>query len=1137
MATQSAEQRVFEACLALDIEERAHFIQQACTGHPELAERVHRLLEAHERAEKSALATSLQPRINSPKRIGPYRLLRVIGEGGMGVVYEAAQLYPVRRNVALKLIRWGMDSRQIVARFEAERQALAVMDHPNIARVLDAGATQEGSPFFVMELVQGEPLTTFCDGRKLSIRQRLELFGCLSRAVQHAHQKGVIHRDLKPSNVLVACQDETPTLKVIDFGIAKAVGSRLGNETLVTQVGTAMGTPAYMSPEQAETVTLDIDTRTDIYSLGVILYELLVGVLPVVPDDVGMPAFLAQLGNREIDPVLPSVRLQSLGERGREIAECRRTELSELLQELRADLDWVVTKAIDKERARRYESADALAAEIRRYLDNEPLLARPPSLSYRCRKLVRRHRPVIAAAAVALVALLVGIVGVVAGLLQAEQSKQEAVRQAVKATEAERDATSRLRHALVAQARALRGSQTPGRRRESLMLLSQAAALRPGPDLRNEGIASITLTDLERVASWPNPNRRGIAIDFDERFEQHAWGFAGGRIEIHREGEDDPGPVLAGFGGDPWPLTFSPDGRLLAVKYQDNGSEDGGCVKIWNAQDGHLEARIPLVPAGSALVFSPDGKDLAMVAADQQLVFFDLRERRVRRRVPLPYASSDLTYRRDGRFVSVSTTVGTIEVRDAEDGRLIRRLEHPGRVYLTDFSGDGKLIAGAYSDGTAVIWSLDEGRPLSTLRGHQAEVVRVRFHPVFPLVFTYSWDETTRLWEISTGKQLLVAPRQALEFSSDGRFLSFIDGDGAGVWQLQYGQLLHTYYGHEGKGPRSLDLSQDGRRIVSGGLDGLLLWDAQREQPIARVPTLDVRDTFFAVDRSEVISCGAEGLIRWKLEERGGALEVAGRQVLVKDPCEHAEMESAAGSIISLHPELDVYVHFAPGRSAPIRLTGFPGMAHPSLTQRDHLVAVGNWRGDRTVVWDGRSGKVVRELLSDEPSVGVLFSADGRWLVTGSTEEYLLWSTETWSRFMRIHRPPRFSHLPGLMAFSDQSDLLAVVIDNRTIAVYDPVRRQLLLELQLPDPQGFSSIRFSGDGSHLGASTTAHQLHVWNIKRILEELHPLGLDYDLAARWPGESSDERSEGRFTSVSQKGIRRHDDRTGGRILEGY
>ena len=342
-----------------------------------------------------------------PIQIGPYRILRVLGEGGMGVVYAAEQTQPVKRRVALKLLRGSLAFDEFIIRFEAERQALAVMDHPNIAKILDAGTAETGCPFFVMEHVDGMPITEYCDTKRLTTKERLALFIGICRAIQHAHQKGVIHRDLKPSNVLVSEQEGSPSPKVIDFGIAKAVGMRLTDKTLATATGIALGTPAYMSPEQAEGTGLDVDTRADIYALGVMLYELLVGRVPVDPDDAGLLPFIAQLVARTTNPPTPSDRLTKLNGDATEIAVARRTEPGALRRELKGDLDWIVMKAIEPERERRYETANGLAMDIARYLNQEPVLARPPSTRYRLEKFVQRNRLAVSAAA-AIVMLLIG---------------------------------------------------------------------------------------------------------------------------------------------------------------------------------------------------------------------------------------------------------------------------------------------------------------------------------------------------------------------------------------------------------------------------------------------------------------------------------------------------------------------------------------------------------------------------------------------------------------------------------------------------------------------------------------------------------------------------------------------------------
>ena len=406
------------------IEERAPgelgaYLDRACGGNAELRRRVMVLLVAHRAADSlidSPDATEmLGGELVEPDQpasvIGPYKLLQPIGEGGMGTVYMAEQLRPVRRTVAVKLIKAGINSRQVLARFGAERQALALMDHPNIAKVFDAGTTDDGRPYFVMELVKGIPITRFCDERRLTLRQRLELAIPVCQAVQHAHQKGVIHRDLKPSNVLIALYDGKAVPKVIDFGVAKATGPRLTDQTLYTEFGAVVGTLEYMSPEQAELNQLDIDTRSDIYSLGVLLYELLTGSTPLEHKRIKESAFLDVLRRiREEESPRPSVRLSATEELA-SIAACRDAEPVKLSRLMRGELDWIVMKALEKDRNRRYETANGLAADLRRYLDDEPVQACPPSGWYRVGKFARRHKLGFSMALMFVVAMLLGVSG------------------------------------------------------------------------------------------------------------------------------------------------------------------------------------------------------------------------------------------------------------------------------------------------------------------------------------------------------------------------------------------------------------------------------------------------------------------------------------------------------------------------------------------------------------------------------------------------------------------------------------------------------------------------------------------------------------------------------------------------------
>jgi serine/threonine protein kinase/tetratricopeptide (TPR) repeat protein len=376
-------------------------LEELCSGDSELRAFVERLLRHHETGGGGVLdrppsvgdTETTEPAPISGETLGPYVLRERIGSGGMGEVWRAEQTTPVRRTVALKLIKAGMDSGQVIARFEAERQALALMDHPAIAKVFDAGTTHQGRPYFAMEYVPGVPITEYCDSRKLGTRERLELFQRVCEGVQHAHQKAVIHRDLKPSNILVADVDGKPQPRIIDFGVAKATTQKLTEKTMYTAMGQLIGTPEYMSPEQANLTVEDIDTRSDVYSLGVILYELLAGALPFEPTELrkaGFEGILRLL--REKDPPRPSTKVSSLGERTTEVAANRRTEPRRLVSQLRGDLDWIVMRSLEKDRNRRYASPQELAQDIGRHLQHEPVLAGPPSPIYRARKFLRRHR-------------------------------------------------------------------------------------------------------------------------------------------------------------------------------------------------------------------------------------------------------------------------------------------------------------------------------------------------------------------------------------------------------------------------------------------------------------------------------------------------------------------------------------------------------------------------------------------------------------------------------------------------------------------------------------------------------------------------------------------------------------------------
>jgi WD40 repeat protein len=693
--------------------------------------------------------------------IGPYKLLEQIGEGGFGVVFLAEQQQPVRRKVALQVLKPGMDTRQMVARFEAERQALALMDHANIAHVLDAGATERGRPYFVMELVRGVPITPFCDANRLAPRQRLELFVAVCQAVQHAHQKGIIHRDLKPSNVLVTLHDGVPVVKVIDFGIAKALGQRLTDKTLFTGFAQMLGTPLYMSPEQAELSGLGVDTRSDIYTLGVLLYELLTGTTPFDQERLRQVDFdeLRRI-LREEEPPKPSTRISTLGQAAATVSTNRQSEPKKLCQLLRGELDWVVMKALEKDRARRYETASAFAADVQRYLKDEPVSACPPSVLYRFRKFARRHKALLVTAA--LLAFLVGL-----GMTEATGMTSLA--------------------AMVIRAFPGGGttvSEVDDRTRKEQTPQGRFADGPAGEVCRLEGHTH----EVFSLAFSPNGRRILVGNGLGVKDGKHVMKGSDHGVRLY---DLETGRELCCFRGHTAPVlavAFAADGRHALSSCE-------GFIRVWDLQTGNEVRHFEGYPGKCCCAaFSADGRRALTGGIDRRVRLWDVDTGRELRSFTGPTdAIWSVALSPDGSRVLAGCGGGhvagkyvppsglTLRLWDADSGEELHRFGgYTGHVICVAFSPDGRFALSG-GDPKGRLWEVESGELLRCFEGHIDAVGAVAFSPDGRRALSAAADEpdrrdgSVRLWDVPSGTEVRRFPAHpggagVGVFSPDGRY-------------------------------------------------------------------------------------------------------------------------------------------------------------------------------------------------------------------------------------------------------------------------------------------------------------------------------------------------------------------------------
>jgi WD40 repeat protein/serine/threonine protein kinase len=990
--------------------------------------------------------------------IGRYKLREKLGEGGCGVVYVADQEQPVRRQVALKVIKLGMDTRSVVARFEAERQALAMMDHPNIAKVLDAGATETGRPYFVMELVRGIKITDYCDQNQLSTRERLELFIKVCQAVQHAHQKGIIHRDLKPSNILVTMHypDRVGVPKVIDFGIAKAIEGRLTDLTVYTELYQFIGTPAYMSPEQAlmsSDPLGDIDTRSDIYSLGALLYELLTGETPFDTKEL-LTAGPDELRRtiREKEPVRPSTRLRQTAE-----SEARGA-LATRHSPLASDLDWIVMKCLEKDRARRYETANALGTDIQRHLNHEPVIARPPSRIYEFQKTVRRHKLAFIATGAVIAALGAGAI--------------VSTWQAVVATHAKQAQTAFANAAKTEKARAEKNAAESRERLVQLNLANGTRLMKEGnfPDALLWFASALNLDQGDPIRERYHRLRCASVL-------QHC---------------AQPLHILVHEGVVEY-AEFSADGsRIITVS-------DAGTARVWDATTGN-PITPPMSHPGRLLqaALSPDGHRALTAGvssalpravvwnADTGEQIFSLRH---------DSFVCHAEFSPDGRHVLTAGLDKKAQVWDAATGKpSLPPFRHNGAVRQAHFNSDGQRIVTASEDKTARVWDAMTGQPVTPPLQHEEAVFSAVFSPDGHYIVTGSGDRTAQLWDASTGHRI-GPPLQgsnavwSASFSPDGKRILTGTSDGLRVWDIGTGVSMALAYKHP-VGPRSLELfpvfSPDGRLILAPFDDDRAgVFDAVTLEAITPpLPHNFQEHGSFSPDSRRLVTCSVDRAWVWELGT-GSSRPRPSRPISVVNrvsisPDRH-RIALAVGDAAAQIFDASTGSPLSPplGHEGTVIYTRFnPDGRYLVTTGKDYAARV----------WDVLNGQPIGPPLhhSDTPDaygyiIDVAFSPDSRKVATADVNDLRLWDLPVGKPGSKPIRP---GGLVEHIAFSPDGRSLVTACSrtagpNGTVRVWDvetaePRTAPLLLK------EGVGHAAFSPDGRLFVTASYDGTAQVWD---------------------------------------------------------
>ena len=1125
------EEQIFHQALERAADQRAAFLAAACGDDVPLRQRVEVLLQAQANPgsflQSHAPGISISPTIDQASlerpgsQIGPYKLLQQLGEGGMGVVYMAEQAEPVQRKVALKVIKPGMDSRQVIARFEAERQALALMDHVNIARVLDAGATEAGRPYFVMELVHGVPITKYCDDNRLTPRQRLELFVPVCQAIQHAHQKGIIHRDIKPSNVMVTLYDGKPVPKVIDFGVAKATEQKLTERTLFTQYGTMVGTLEYMSPEQAEMSALGVDTRSDIYSLGVLLYELLTGSTPLSRKRMKDAAYAEILRLiKEEEPPKPSTRLSDSGEAIASISAQRQMEPAKLTNLVRGELDWIVMKTLEKDRGRRYETANAFAADVQRYLNDEPVLACPPTAMYRFRKFSRRNKAALAMVAVVLSALCVATIGLAISnvLVRAERNEKiQALDEKGKAlgekqvalseregalTQAQANYVEAKRQEELAQTNAENAKQQQrfaqeqevlARRRfyaaqmnlamraweggqpaRMLQLLESQRPRFDQEDLRGfdwyylwrlcQGAYRFSLPTLNydnATAIAVSPDGKTLASGYGRTVR--LWDLSTG----HQSGE------LAGHSNVVGWLAFAPDGKTLA------SSDETESVKLWDLTNGKQVATVHPGQVVKGVQFIGNSQTLVLVG--KHIKLWDVG---TDRQVAALFESNKVHF----SCVAVALDGSAVAASDADRVRIWVREEQKWRATspLTDagyhpplaISADGKLLA---TGGRSLrLFDLPSRQQRTVLQGHTGPVYAIAFSRDGNRLASAGQDRTVRMWDTGTGEQQVCiahpGPVYGLALTPDASVVAAMGADAIRVGGVTSPTLAVVL--PQAAHSRTVAFSPNGKMLASAGLEGTILWDPIEGRKLVTLghdsPRRKLFGLAFSPDGKSLATTGVdEGTIDiWDVTGRRlGVLKGTGKGLAYSPDGKSLAATSDNGSVSLWEVASQQLRHVMPVSQTSICVAFSPD---------GQTIAAGGQFGV-VKLFDAASGQerstIQRFELAVDYALTLAFSPDGRKLATGNRQGVVrLWDLATDQLDMSL-----IGHTDAVqsLAFADGGRTLATASDDRTIRFWDVSTGQERLSLK-GSGREIMGISFDSNGSLLATSGKDGMVRLWH---------------------------------------------------------